>query len=56
MIFGVEATCIIDKAKEVVVEVAEWFTFSHYTFIRVFRSYNIPHLILKFVTNKVVMQ
>lgn len=56
MFFKVEAPYMINKAKEVVVEVVDWFSYSQGTYIRVFRSYNNPNLMLKYVTEKVVMQ
>lgn len=45
-----------NKAREAIVEVADWFTSSQGTFISISGAYKSPHLMPKFVTDKVIMQ
>ena len=37
-------------------QVAHWFPFTEYTFIRVFGTFKAPHALPRFITDKVLMQ
>jgi len=56
MIFKVDEPCMTKRAREVVSEVADWFTSSQGTFIKVCKAYKPLPLMPKYVTDKVVMQ
>lgn len=41
---------------EMLVKVSHWFPFTEYTFMRVFGSFNTPHALPQFITNKILLQ
>ena len=41
---------------QTIIQLANWFTITHNTFIRVFGSFKEPHVLPKFVTDKLLLQ
>jgi len=56
MIFEVEAPCMSRETRKAVVEITDWFASPQGKYLKVFGSQMPPHLMLRYVTGKVVMK
>ena len=55
-LFSQDAPCMSWRARETLSQVAHWFPFAKYTFIRVFGSFRAPHAMPHFVIDRILMQ
>lgn len=56
MIFEEEAPCMSHEAMKIVTKVANWFASLDGTYLKVFDCQKPPHILLRYVTDKVIMQ
>jgi hypothetical protein len=54
--FRKQTSRLNDDAMVVLSEIGSWYIYEHYTYIRIYGSTNHPHLLTKFVLNRLIIR